>query len=56
MPNVADMSEREQKIRKRAEELWENAGKPVGRDEEFWGKAEIEVDTEISRQRNIPRR
>lgn len=32
-------------IRKRAEELWERAGKPEGRDEEFWHQAEKELET-----------
>jgi hypothetical protein len=27
----------EDQIRKRAQELWERAGKPDGRDKEFWG-------------------
>jgi hypothetical protein len=30
-------------IRKRAQELWERAGKPEGRDEEFWHQAEKEL-------------
>ena len=32
----------EEKIRKRAREIWEENGRPVGRDEEFWLKAERE--------------
>jgi hypothetical protein len=31
------------KIRVRAHELWEQHGRPVGRDEEFWLQAEREV-------------
>jgi hypothetical protein len=30
----------EEQIRARAYELWERAGKPGGREEEFWQKAE----------------
>ena len=33
----------EEQIRKRAQELWEQAGKPEGRDEEIWHKAEREL-------------
>ena len=32
----------EEKITKRAREIWEENGRPVGRDEEFWLKAERE--------------
>jgi Protein of unknown function (DUF2934) len=44
----------EDQIRKRAQELWERAGKPGGRDEEFWHQAERElqgVDEESPSQR-----
>ena len=42
---------REERVRKRAEELWEEAGRPAGRDEEFWHRAEDEIaeDDEPSR-------
>jgi hypothetical protein len=33
----------EEEIRKRAHELWEQAGKPEGREEEFWRLAEQEL-------------
>ncbi|MGY4502002.1 hypothetical protein ACVWYH_005959 [Bradyrhizobium sp. GM24.11] len=33
----------EAETRKRAYELWENAGRPEGRDLEFWLRAESEV-------------
>ena len=39
-----DMSERERRVRDRAEQLWNEAGQPVGRDAEFWYQAEAEVD------------
>jgi hypothetical protein len=32
----------ERRIRKRAREIWEENGRPVGRDEEFWLRAERE--------------
>jgi hypothetical protein len=33
-------------IRVRAHQLWEQAGKPEGREEEFWHQAERELQTE----------
>lgn len=39
-----DMSDRERRIRDRAEQLWNEAGQPVGQDERFWLEAEAEVD------------
>jgi hypothetical protein len=36
----------EEEIRKRAHELWEQAGKPEGREEEFWRLAEQELRNE----------
>jgi hypothetical protein len=33
----------EEHIRKRAKEIWEQAGKPEGRDVEFWHQAEKEL-------------
>jgi hypothetical protein len=32
-----------EEIRTRAHELWERHGRPVGRDEEFWLQAELEI-------------
>jgi hypothetical protein len=32
-----------EEIRTRAHELWEQHGRPVGRDEEFWLQAELEL-------------
>jgi len=34
----------EEQIRARAHELWEQAGKPEGRDEEFWSLAEKDLN------------
>jgi hypothetical protein len=36
----------EEKIRKRAREIWEENGRPTGRDEEFWLQAERELQEE----------
>jgi hypothetical protein len=40
------MDDREQEIRRRAHELWENAGQPAGGEMEFWLQAEREVNGE----------
>jgi hypothetical protein len=39
-------SEREAKIRSRAYDLWEAAGCPEGREQEFWKQAEALIDEE----------
>ncbi|SED12957.1 DUF2934 domain-containing protein [Bradyrhizobium erythrophlei] len=36
----------EQQIRDHAHLLWERAGKPEGRDTEFWHAAEVELNAE----------
>jgi len=36
-----------EKIRVRAHELWELAGKPDGRHDEFWHEAEKEIKREL---------
>ncbi|MTV15831.1 MULTISPECIES: DUF2934 domain-containing protein [Bradyrhizobium] len=36
----------EQQIRNYARQLWEKAGKPDGRDKEFWRAAEVELNAE----------
>ena len=58
MPESGDMTEREQRIRQRAEQLWEQAGKPVGRDEEIWLEAELQISVEDNRPDppRVPRR
>lgn len=40
------MTEREQRIRERAHKLWDEAGQPDGRDNEFWQAAERQIDAE----------
>ena len=37
------MSDIEETIRRRAYELWEDAGRPEGRSDEFWLAAEVEI-------------
>jgi DUF2934 family protein len=37
------MSEKEEDIRRRAYHLWEEAGMPDGRSDEFWRAAEMEI-------------
>jgi hypothetical protein len=36
----------EEQIRNYAHQLWEKAGCPVGKSEDFWQQAEIELDAE----------
>jgi hypothetical protein len=36
----------DKKIRKRARNIWEENGRPAGRDEEFWFQAERELQEE----------
>jgi DUF2934 family protein len=38
----------EDQIRTRAHELWEQAGKPDGREDEFWHEAEKEIKRETA--------
>ena len=40
------MSDIEEAIRRRAYELWEHAGRPEGRNEEFWHAARVELNGE----------
>jgi Protein of unknown function (DUF2934) len=46
----------EEQIRARAIKLWEQAGKPEGRDEEFWHKAEkeLQVEAEVDPSHRTP--
>ena len=45
-PSDSDAEPREQKIRRRAYELWEQDGRPAGRDDDYWHRAEREIDAE----------
>ncbi len=38
-----DDSALQQRIRERAHELWEQSGRPAGRQDEFWYQAEREI-------------
>jgi hypothetical protein len=42
------MSEIEEAIRRRAYELWEHAGRPDGRSDEFWHAARLELGAKES--------
>jgi DUF2934 family protein len=48
----------EEQIQKRAYELWEKAGRPEGREEEFWERAReslaIEENQKSQPQPNLP--
>jgi hypothetical protein len=50
----------EMMIRQRAYELWDHAGRPVGRSDEFWfaAKADFERNTRVGERRLtvVPRR
>jgi hypothetical protein len=39
----------EERVRQRAYELWEQAGRPPGRSAEFWEQARAEVEAELPR-------
>ena len=46
---------KEQQIRERARRLWREAGKPEGRNEEFWRRAEQELKREdLAAPPNLP--
>ncbi len=44
MPDKSDTTEREDRIRRRARELWQQAGEPEGQDARFWRQAEQEIE------------
>ena len=44
MPDKSDTTEREDRIRRRAHELWQQAGEPEGQDARFWREAEQEIE------------
>jgi hypothetical protein len=58
MSDGGDISAREVRIRQRAYQLWEQAGRPGNDHERFWRLAELEIDGEIEpdNDRTIPRR
>jgi hypothetical protein len=42
------MRNKEERIRERAYQLWEEAGRPAGRQEEHWRQAKLEVEEEAA--------
>jgi len=42
------MPDRDDRIRRRAHEIWEREGRPHGKDAEHWERAQREVDAEAS--------
>jgi hypothetical protein len=44
----------DQRIRERAYEIWEKEGKPHGRDDDHWRRAEIDVAEEDTRTGSSP--
>jgi hypothetical protein len=54
MPDNSDVSERETRIRNRAERLWRDAGEPAGEDERFWHEAELQINIENGAARPRP--
>ena len=49
-----DMTEREHRIRVRAWVLWQQAGSPDGRQDEFWRQAEQQITREEQDKRPDP--
>ena len=47
-----DMTPREHRVRERAYKLWNEAGQPKGRDEEFWYEAQVQIDAEDNIRRS----
>ncbi|MBF0154329.1 MAG: DUF2934 domain-containing protein [Magnetococcales bacterium] len=41
---------REERIRQKAHDLWEQSGRPEGRGEEHWAEASRQVDRELERE------
>jgi hypothetical protein len=60
MTDGEDITPREERIRRRAYELWEQAGRPGDDHQKFWLIAEIEIAAEEddpgAGDRTIPRR
>ena len=47
-----DLTPLEERVRARAERLWDEAGRPEHRDEEFWHEAERQITQEDQARRN----
>jgi hypothetical protein len=52
---MSETPERTERIRERAYELWERAGKPAGDHEKYWHDAERQIEEEEARTRRVPR-
>ena len=48
------MPDREEKIRERAHQIWEQEGRPDGLEQEHWERASREVDAEEGNDGNAP--
>lgn len=46
MTDGSDITKREEQVRERAKRLWMQAGRPTGRDDEFWHEAELQIEVE----------
>jgi Protein of unknown function (DUF2934) len=52
------MSDRETRVRERAHQLWEQEGRPHGRDSDHWEQAAREIDAEenpVAAKKKAPR-
>lgn len=49
-PKVTSIETQEERIRKRAYEIWVDEGQPEGRQDEHWHRAREEIDAELARQ------
>ncbi|WP_245486638.1 MULTISPECIES: DUF2934 domain-containing protein [unclassified Mesorhizobium] len=48
------MDSREEKIKRRAHEIWEQEGRPAGREQEHWDQAVQEIEAEGSETERGP--
>ncbi|WP_082666502.1 DUF2934 domain-containing protein [Aureimonas sp. AU4] len=49
------VEDRDAEVRQRAYELWEKAGRPWGREHEFWAIASLEIEGEKQEQEAVER-
>jgi hypothetical protein len=43
---TAAIADRENRVRERAHRIWEDEGRPEGRDADHWRRAEVEIEQE----------
>jgi hypothetical protein len=48
---MAEPDDTAERIRQRAYQLWKDAGCPMGRSDEFWEQASVEIGNEIMSER-----